>query len=144
MPKGFSPKKGKILPSACHYSPWNAMPPPTTTTKIKTLCPCDARCLEGVFRLDQELTKKNHLHRPRLLQSKNTRVEIYVYLCWVRVCAHVFILDAGEDDQRTEELARINFVTGLRKWIRDSDQGCTPRFPLDQRYLTSHDPCGAV
>lgn len=50
MPKGFSPKKGKILPSACHYSP-------PTTTKMKTLCRV-MRCLEGVFRLDQEQTKK--------------------------------------------------------------------------------------
>lgn len=126
MPKGFSPKKGKILPSACHYSPSPTPLPPTTATKMKTLCRRVMRCLEGVFRLDQEQTNENKNPTKATIEKHSLLVEIYVSP-WVRVCVHVFILDAGE---RAADLGRINFVTGRRKWIRDSDQGCTPRFLL--------------
>lgn len=54
------------------------------------------RCLEGVFRLDQERTKTTKKPRPRLQsKKKNTRVEIVRISFWCAFVFMFFILDAG-------------------------------------------------
>lgn len=101
-----APKKGKILPLACHYCC------PTMVTEKRSA----AQSMSGggvPIRSGKKATKT----RPRK-QSKCTLASPPMLKCISFGCAFVFMFFI------------LGTVEGLdaRKWIRDSDQRCTPRF----------------